>query len=51
MSSADTSLGRKQFAVGLHVPEPFTFGFPYSDGDAVSDDLMEIWRAYEHYFY
>mmetsp|Transcript_5435 Transcript_5435/g.11837 ORF Transcript_5435/g.11837 Transcript_5435/m.11837 type:complete len:618 (-) Transcript_5435:645-2498(-) len=51
MTSGDTSLGRKQFAVGLHVPEPFAFGFPYSDGDAVSDELMEVWRKYEHYFY
>ena len=33
------------------IPEPFTHGFPFSDGDDVGEELLETWAAYEHYFY
>ena len=42
---------RKQFAYDLPVPEPFTYGFPFSDGDNVGEDLLQIWTEYEHYFH
>ena len=47
----DPGLRRKPFAVNLSVPEPFTFGFPFSDADIVPDDLMALWEKYKHYFY
>ena len=51
MSADDMVVGRKPFAVGLPVPEPFQFGFPFSDGDEVPADIMDLWRRYEHYFH
>jgi hypothetical protein len=50
-TNVDTTLRRKPFAVDLPVPDPFAFGFPFSDGDIVPDDLLKIWEEYEHYFY
>lgn len=47
----NTNQRRKPFAYDLHIPEPFTFGFPFSDGDNVGEDLLRIWAAYEHYFH
>ena len=51
MSEFDFAVGRKRFAVDLSVPEPFQFGFPFSDGDEVSPAMMALWKQYEHYFH
>eukprot|EP00536_Pseudo-nitzschia_multiseries_P007211 jgi/Psemu1/256050/estExt_Genewise1Plus.C_1660073 len=45
------NLRRKPFAYDLPIPEPFEFGFPFSDGDDIGEQLSEIWNEYEHYFY
>ena len=42
---------RKVFANGRPIPEPFTYGFPFSDEEEVGEDLLQIWEAIEHYFY
>eukprot|EP00593_Proboscia_inermis_P004077 CAMPEP_0171301292 /NCGR_PEP_ID=MMETSP0816-20121228/10449_1 /TAXON_ID=420281 /ORGANISM="Proboscia inermis, Strain CCAP1064/1" /LENGTH=154 /DNA_ID=CAMNT_0011778737 /DNA_START=157 /DNA_END=621 /DNA_ORIENTATION=- len=47
----NTNLRRKPFAYDLPVPEPFTHGFPFSDGDDIGEDLSQLWSEYEHYFY
>jgi hypothetical protein len=50
--NSDQNIGRKPpFAYNRYVPEPFTDGFPFSDGDDVGEDLLKIWSEYEHYFY
>ena len=36
---------------GRPIPEPFTFGFPFSDEEQVGEDLLEIWETVEHYFF
>ena len=51
MSAYDVSVGRKLFAANLPVPEPFHFGFPYSDDEEVPRDMLELWKEYEDYFY
>lgn len=51
MSACDLATGRKLFAIDLPVPEPFQFGFPFSDGEEVPTELMNVWRQHEHYFY
>ncbi|VEU33512.1 unnamed protein product [Pseudo-nitzschia multistriata] len=47
----DMNLGRKSFAYDLYVPEPFVYGFPFSDGDNLSEELLQIWNEHEHYFH
>ena len=47
----DSSIQRNTFVHNWPVPEPFTYGFPFSDGDAVGEDLLQTWAAYEHYFH
>ena len=42
---------RKPFANGRPIPEPFTYGFPFSDEEDVGEHLLQIWEAFEHYFY
>jgi hypothetical protein len=50
-ASSSSNLRRRPFAYDLPVPEPFQHGFPFSDGEIVEEDLLEVWEAYEHYFY
>lgn len=51
-SPAIMELGRKPYSVGLPVPEPFVFGFPFSDGDVVPDELIALWEeTYQYYFH
>ena len=38
-------------ANGRPIPEPFTYGFPFSDEENVEEDLLRLWEAYEHFFY
>jgi len=45
------NLRRKSFAYDLPIPEPFEFGFPFSDGDNVDEGLLAIWNEFEHYFH
>jgi hypothetical protein len=42
---------RKPFAYDLHVPEPFTNGFPFQDGDNIGADMLQTWADYQHYFH
>ena len=51
MSAYDVATGRKLFAIDLPVPEPFQFGFPFSDEDEVPTEVINVWRQYEHYFH
>mmetsp|Transcript_12306 Transcript_12306/g.22064 ORF Transcript_12306/g.22064 Transcript_12306/m.22064 type:complete len:631 (-) Transcript_12306:36-1928(-) len=51
MTKVDINLGRKSFAVDLHVPEPFAFGFPFSDEEYVPESLLQVWEEYRHYFH
>ena len=48
---SDQNIGRKLYAYNRYVPEPFTDGFPFSDGDDVGEDLLKIWSEYEHYLH
>jgi hypothetical protein len=50
-SLVDPNQGRKLFAYNLSVPEPFQHGWPFSDEAVVSDELLEVWDAYSHYFH
>jgi hypothetical protein len=50
-SLADPNQGRKLFAHNLTVPEPFQHGWPFSDEAIVSDELLEVWDTYSHYFH
>lgn len=47
----DINMRRRPFAYDRPIPEPFTHGFPFSDGDDVGEDLLRTWEAYEHNFY
>ena len=51
MIAIDLALGRKFFAANLPEPELFHFGFPYSDGDEVPQDMLDLWEEHEHSFY
>lgn len=50
-SGNNINLRRKSFAYDMPVPEPFVHGFPFSDGDNVDEELLQIWNEYEHYFH
>lgn len=41
---------RRLWAYDLPVPEPFTYGFHFSDADEVGEDLLETWAYFSHYF-
>ncbi len=42
---------RKPIVGGRPIPEPFTYGFPFSDEEQVGEDLLQIWETVEHYFF
>jgi len=50
-TTININMRRQPFAYDRPIPEPFTHGFPFSDGDDVEEELLRIWEAYEHNFY
>ena len=50
-SSSNENHRRRPFAYHKFVPEPFSYGFPFSDGDLVDEELLVIWETYYGYFY